>query len=224
MSDIVLPVEVREGTGKGAARAARREGLVPGTLYGGDREAVSIAVKANVLRKAIHTGKFLSNMVTLEHGKEKQPVIPKDVQFHPVTDEPLHIDLFRVNEDTMIDVEVTVHFKNEENAPGLKRGGVLNVVRHTVELSCPAGSIPEEIVIDLSGKEIGDSIHISEVSLPDGVTPTITDRDFTIATVQGARVMLEEEEETDGEEAEGEEAEAAEGEGEGEGEEGESED
>lgn len=222
MSDIVLPVEVREGTGKGAARAARREGLVPGTLYGGDRGAVSIAVKANVLRKAIHTGKFLSHMVTLEHGKEKQPVIPKDVQFHPVTDEPLHIDLFRVNEDTVIDVEVTVHFINEEKSPGLKRGGVLNVVRHTVELSCPAGSIPEEIVIDLADKDIGDSIHISEVSLPEGVTPTITDRDFTIATMQGARVMVEDEEETEEDEAEGDEAEAEAAEGEGE--EGESED
>lgn len=214
MSDIVLPVEVREGTGKGAARAARREGLVPGVLYGGDRGAVSIAVKANVLRKAIHTGKFLSHMVTLEHGKEKQPVIPKDVQFHPVTDEPLHIDLFRVTKDTRIDVEVTVHFINEEKSPGLKRGGVLNVVRHAVELSCPAGSIPEEIVIDLSGKEIGDSIHISDVTLPEGVTPTITDRDFTIATLQGARVMVESEA-GEGDEAEDEdeaEVEAAEGE------------
>ncbi|MCF8878261.1 50S ribosomal protein L25/general stress protein Ctc [Hyphobacterium sp. SN044] len=220
MSDIVLPVEVREGTGKGAARAARREGLVPGVLYGGDRGAVSIAVKANVLRKAIHTGKFLSHMVTLEHGKEKQPVIPKDVQFHPVTDEPLHIDLFRVEEDTVIDVEVTVHFINEEKSPGLKRGGVLNVVRHAVELSCPAGSIPEEIVIDLSGKEIGDSIHISDVTLPEGVTPTITDRDFTIATLQGARVMVESEE---GEAEESEDADEAEVEA-AEGEEGESED
>lgn len=220
MSDIVLPVEVREGTGKGAARAARRAGLVPGVLYGGDRGAVSIAVKANVLRKAIHTGKFLSHMVTLEHGKEKQPVIPKDVQFHPVTDEPLHIDLFRVEEDTVIDVEVTVHFINEEKSPGLKRGGVLNVVRHAVELSCPAGSIPEEIVIDLSGKEIGDSIHISDVTLPEGVTPTITDRDFTIATLQGARVMVESEE---GEAEESEDADEAEVEA-AEGEEGESED
>lgn len=220
MSDIVLPVEVREGTGKGAARAARREGLVPGVLYGGDRGAVSIAVKANVLRKAIHTGKFLSHMVTLEHGKEKQPVIPKDVQFHPVTDEPLHIDLFRVEEDTVIDVEVTVHFINEEKAPGMKRGGVLNIVRHAVELSCPAGSIPEAITIDLTGKEIGDSIHISDVTLPEGVTPTISDRDFTIATLQGARVMVESEE-GEGDEAEG--ADEAETEA-AEGEEGESED
>ena len=213
MSDIVLPVEVREGTGKGAARAARREGLVPGVLYGGDRGAVSIAVKANVLRKAIHTGKFLSHMVTLEHGKEKQPVIPKDVQFHPVTDEPLHIDLFRVEQDTVIDVEVTVHFINEEKAPGMKRGGVLNIVRHAVELSCPAGSIPEEIVI-------GDSIHISDVTLPEGVTPTISDRDFTIATLQGARVMVESE---DGEAEESEDEDEAEVEA-AEGEEGESED
>ena len=220
MSDIVLPVEVREGTGKGAARAARREGLVPGVLYGGDRGAVSIAVKANVLRKAIHTGKFLSHMFTLEHGKEKHPVIPNDVQFHPVTDEPLHIDLFRVEQDTVIDVEVTVHFINEEKAPGMKRGGVLNIVRHAVELSCPAGSIPEEIVIDLTGKDIGDSIHISDVTLPEGVTPTISDRDFTIATLQGARVMVESE---DGEAEESEDEDEAEVEA-AEGEEGESED
>lgn len=212
MSDIVLPVEVREGTGKGAARAARRAGMVPGVLYGGERGAVSIAVKANVLRKAIHTGKFLSHMVTLQHGKETQPVIPRDVQFHPVTDEPLHIDLFRVEEDTVINVEVTVHFINEEKSPGLKRGGVLNVVRHAVELSCPAGSIPEEIVVDMTGKEIGDSIHISDVTLPEGVKPTITDRDFTIATLQGARVMVESEE-GEGAEAEDEDdVEAAEGE------------
>ncbi|HAQ36524.1 MAG: 50S ribosomal protein L25/general stress protein Ctc [Maricaulis sp.] len=226
MSDIVLPVEVREGTGTGAARAARRDGFVPGVLYGGEQGAVAIAVRANVLRKAIHTGKFLSHMVTLEHGKDKQPVIPKDVQFHPVTDEPLHIDLFRVTKDTRIDVEVTVHFTNQDDCPALKRGGVLNVVRHAVELSCPAGSIPEEILIDLTGKEIGDSIHISDIDLPKGVTPTITDRDFTIATLQGARVMLEEDE-VEGDEAEdGDEtdAEATEGDGEGEGDEAKSED
>ncbi|MEN0653660.1 MULTISPECIES: 50S ribosomal protein L25/general stress protein Ctc [Hyphobacterium] len=219
MSDIVLPVEVREGTGKGAARAARRAGMVPGVLYGGERGAVSIAVKANVLRKAIHTGKFLSHMVTLQHGKETQPVIPRDVQFHPVTDEPLHIDLFRVEEDTVIDVEVTVHFINEEKSPGLKRGGVLNIVRHAVELSCPAGSIPEEIVVDMTGKEIGDSIHISDVTLPEGVKPTISDRDFTIATLQGARVMVESEEgegevSADADEADVEAAEGDEGESE----------
>lgn len=210
MSDIVLSVDVRENTGTGPARAARRDGFVPGVLYGGKLDAVAIAVSAKDLTKAIHTGKFLSHMVTLSHKGDKQSVIPKDVQFDPVSDKPLHVDLFRVDDDTVIDVEVTVNFINEEDAPGLKRGGVLNVVRHTVELSCPAGSIPEEIVVDLTGYEIGDAVHISSITLPEGVTPTITDRDFTIATVQGARVMLDEEEgdedETeavDGEEGEG---------------------
>jgi large subunit ribosomal protein L25 len=174
-----------------------------------------------VLRKAIYSGKFLSNMVTLEHDGEKQTVIPKDVQFDPVTDFPLHVDLFRVDEDSVIDVEVSVHFLNEEKAPGLKRGGALNVVRHTVELSCPAGSIPESIEVDLSGLEIGDSVHISDITLPEGIKPTIDDRDFTIATIAGARVELEpEDEDVEGEEGEdgeeGTEAEGAEGEDEGE--------
>lgn len=219
MSDIVLPVDVRDNTGTGAARAARRDGFVPGTLYGGKQGPVSIAIRENVLRKAIYSGKFLSNMVTLEHKGEKQTVIPKDVQFDPVTDFPLHVDLFRVDEDSVIDVEVAVHFLNEDKAPGLKRGGALNVVRHTVELSCPAGSIPDAIEIDLSGMEIGDSVHISSVTLPENVTPTIADRDFTIATIAGARAAVEEEEDAEGEDGEATEAEGAEGEGEAEGEE-----
>jgi len=220
MSDIVLPVDVRDNTGTGAARAARRDGFVPGTLYGGKLGPVAIAVRENVLRKAINSGKFLSHMVTLEHKGEKQTVIPKDVQFDPVSDFPLHVDLFRVEADSIIDVEVTVHFINEDKAPGLKRGGALNVVRHSVELSCPAGSIPESIEIDLNGMEIGDSVHISDVTLPEGITPTISDRDFTIATLAGARVALEDEADAveEGEDGdEGTEAEADEGDEEGEG-------
>jgi large subunit ribosomal protein L25 len=220
MSDIVLPVDVREKTGSGSARAARRDGKVPGTLYGGKGGPVAISVRDNVLRKAINTGRFLSNMVTLEHDGKKQSVIPKDVQFHPVTDVPLHIDLFRVEADSIIDVEVPVVFLGEEDSPGLKRGGALNVVRHTVELSCPAGAIPEHIEIDISGLEIGDSVHISEVTLPEGIKPTI-DRDFTIATLMGARVEIEPEEEEDdveGEDGEeGAEAAGEDGEAEGEG-------
>lgn len=218
MSDIVLPVDVRENTGTGAARAVRREGFVPGTLYGGKLGPVAIAVRDNVLRKAINTGKFLSHMVTLEHDGKKQSVIPKDVQFDPVSDVPLHIDLFRVDADSIIDVEVSVVFLGEEKSPGLKRGGALNVVRHSVELSCPAGSIPESIEIDISAMEIGDSVHISDVTLPEGITPTISDRDFTIATLAGARVALEDEtavadEDADGEEGTESEADDAEGEG-----------
>lgn len=224
MSDIVLPVDVRENTGTGAARAARREGFVPGTLYGGKLGPVSIAVRENVLRKAINSGKFLSNMVTLDHKGEKQTVIPKDVQFDPVTDFPLHVDLFRVDEDSVIDVEVSVHVVGEEKSPGLKRGGALNLVRHSVELSCPAGAIPAYIEIDISALEIGDSVHISDVTLPENVTPTISDRDFTIATIAGARAAVEDEDEAEDEEAEGEDGEATEAESEGEAEGEESED
>ena len=190
MSNIVLTVDVREGTGKGAARAARREDLVPGVLYGGKLGPVSINLRGNEVRKALLTGKFVSHMMELNHEGKHQKVIARDIQFHPVSDAPMHIDLFRVDEDTKIDVEVTVHFVNEEKSPGMKRGGVLNIVRHTVELNCPAGAIPEAIEADLTGLDIGDSIHISAIALPKGVTPTIADRDFTIATLQGSRAVL----------------------------------
>ena len=197
-SNIVLNVDVREGTGKGAARAARREDLVPGVLYGGDQDPVSINLRGNEIRKALLTGQFISHMMELEHEGKRQKVIARDIQFHPVSDAPMHVDLFRVTEKTRIDVEVTVHFINEEKCPGLKRGGVLNVVRHVVELNCPAGAIPESIEADLSGLDIGDSIHISAIPLPKGVTSTITDRDFTVATLQGSRAVLEPETEEEG--------------------------
>jgi large subunit ribosomal protein L25 len=189
-SNIVLNVDVREGTGKGAARAARREDLVPGVLYGGKQGPVAINLRGNQIRKALLTGQFISHMMELEHEGKRQKVIARDIQFHPVSDAPLHVDLFRVDENTRIDVEVSVHFINEEKSPGLKRGGVLNVVRHVVELNCPAGSIPEAIEADLTGLDIGDSIHISAIPLPKGVEPTITDRDFTVATLQGSRAVL----------------------------------
>ncbi|MHA6289340.1 50S ribosomal protein L25/general stress protein Ctc [Maricaulis sp. CAU 1757] len=189
-SNIVLNVDVREGTGKGAARAARREDKVPGILYGGSQDPVSINLRGNEVRKALLTGKFVSHMMELSHDGKNQKVIARDIQFHPVSDQPMHVDLYRVDEKTKIDVEVPVHFINEEKCPGLKRGGVLNIVRHSVELLCPAGAIPESIEADLSGLEIGDSIHISAIELPKGVTSTITDRDFTVATLQGSRAVL----------------------------------
>lgn len=199
-SNIVLTVDVREGTGKGAARAARREDLVPGVLYGGKQGPVSINLRGNEIRKALLTGQFISNMMELEHDGKRQQVIARDIQFHPVSDAPLHVDLFRVDEKTKIDVEVAVHFINEEKSPGMKRGGVLNIVRHTVELNCPAGAIPDALEADLSGLDIGDTIHMSSIALPKGVVPTISDRDFTVATLQGSRAVLtpesEEEEET----------------------------
>jgi large subunit ribosomal protein L25 len=205
MSDIVLSVEVRERAGTGAARETRRQGFVPGVLYGGPRGPVSIAVKSNELQKAINSGKFIANMIEIEHKGERQPVIAREIQFDPVTDFPMHFDLYRVEEDSIISVEVPVHFINEEKSPGLKRGGVLNIVRHQVEVDCPAGAIPSEITVDLTGYDIGDSIHISSVTLADNVKPTITDRDFTIATMQGSRAVIEESaDEEDGAEAAGE--------------------
>ena len=184
MADIVLNVEVREQTGAGAARAVRREGKVPGVLYGGDKDPVAISVAANEFRKALYTGKLLGHLVTLKYGQETQPVIAKAIDMHPVTDEPWHFDLYRVDEHQQIKISVPVHFTNHDASPGLKRGGTLNVVRHDVALSCPAAAIPEELVHDLSGLEIGDTIRISSIKLPKGVSPTV-DRDFVIATVAG---------------------------------------
>lgn len=185
MADLVLSVERRERTGSGGARATRRADLVPGILYGGPRGPVPIELKKTELVKALRSGKFISHLIQIDHRGERQPVIPRAIQYHPVTDQPLHVDLFRVEESSRITVEVPVHFRNQEVCPGLKRGGVLNVVRHTVEVECPAGQIPEELVVDLAGVDIGAVIHISNVPLPEGVVPVIRDRDFTIATVAG---------------------------------------
>jgi large subunit ribosomal protein L25 len=213
MSDIVLSVEVRERTGKGSARQTRRDGRVPGVLYGGELGPVAISLKDNELRKAINSGQFLANMITIEHKGETQSVFARDVQFDPVMDFPVHVDFQRVEEDSMIALEVPVTFLNEDKAPGIKRGGVLNVVRHAIEVNCPAGSIPEAIEVDVSGLDIGDAVHISAVTLPENVTPTITDRDFTIVTLQGSRAVVEEAAETEeADEAEAEAAEAAESE------------
>lgn len=191
MAGIVLNVEKRERTGTGGARATRNSGLIPGVLYGGPRGSIPIEINAKDVEMALRSGKFLSRMVELNHQGERQPVIPRDVQFHPVTDKPIHVDLYRVEENAEIAIDVVVHFQNHEAAPGLKRGGVLNVVRHTIKLKCKANKIPEEIVVDLTGKEIGDSIHISQITLPEGSRPVITDRDFTVATIAGRKAEEE---------------------------------
>ena len=185
MADIILNVEVRERTGTGGARETRRAGMVPGVLYGGDKDPVAIAVKANEFRKALYTGKLLGHLVTLKYGDETQPVIAKAVDMHPVNDEPVHFDLYRVDEHQLIKIEVPVHFKNHEESPGLKKGGTLNIVRHTVELACSADHIPEELVFDLTGAEIGDTIRMSAFTLPEGVKPGV-DRDFVVATLAGS--------------------------------------
>ena len=218
---VVLDVNVRENTGTGNAREARRNNLVPGVIYGGTEAPVAVAVKYNEVLKAINSGQFIGSMIELKHEGKAQKVFTKDIQFHPVTDAPMHLDFYRVTAKTIIEVEVSVNFVGEEEAPGLKEGGTLNVVRYSIEVKCPAGDIPDSIEVDVSKMEIGDAIHISEVSLPKGVKPTISDRDFTIATVIASRAAIEEEVEgEDGEEvaagdvpATGQTDDAAEGEG-----------
>ena len=190
MADIELNVEVRDRAGSGAARAVRREGKVPGVLYGGPRGPVPIAVNANAFGKALYTGKLLGHLVTLRYGEETQSVIAKDVQFHPVSDKPMHFDLFRVDEHQLIRIAVPVHFRNQEASPGLKRGGTLNVARHEIELMVRADHIPEELIADLTGLEIGDTIRISDIPLPQGAEPAITDRDFTVATVASSSSQM----------------------------------
>ena len=185
MTGIVINVDVRDRTGTGGARQTRRDGMVPGILYGGDQAPVAIATSAKDLLRLIRSGKFLAHMIDLRYGEESQPVIPRDIQWDPVSDLPVHFDLFRVKEGSVISVDVPVHFTNQEICPGLKKGGTLNVIRHTVSLDVPANMIPEELSIDLSMVDIGDVIHISAVRLPEGARPTIRDRDFTVATLMG---------------------------------------
>jgi large subunit ribosomal protein L25 len=193
MAEIVLNVEVRENTGTGSARAVRRTGQVPGILYGGPRGPVPVAVRANEFRKALHSGKLLGHMVTLSHGGENQSVIAKDIQFHPVTDEPTHFDLYRVDEHQLVKISIPVHFINHEASPGLKRGGALNVALHEVELMVPADSIPEELVIDLTGLEIGDSIRASSLALPKGAVVSAHDREATVASIATSGAMKSDE-------------------------------
>ena len=186
MAEIVLHVEGRERTGTGGSREARRAGKVPGVLYGGPRGPVPVAVNANEFRKALYIGKLLGHLVTLKHGEETQGVIAKDIQFHPVTDQPVHFDLYRVDEHQLVKIAIPVHFKNQELSPGMKRGAALNISRHEVEVWAPADHIPEDLVADLTGLEIGDSVRWSNLNAPAGVEPVIKGRDFTIATIAGS--------------------------------------
>jgi len=186
MADIVLNVEVRERTGTGGSREARRQGKVPGVLYGGPRGPVPIAVNANEFRKALYTGKLLGHLVTLKYGEESQGVIAKDVQFHPVSDQPVHFDLYRVDEHQLVKIAIPVHFKNQELSPGMKKGAALNIARHDVEVWAPADHIPEDLIADLTGLEIGDTVRWSNLKRPDGIEPVIKGRDFVIATVAGS--------------------------------------
>jgi len=191
MADIVLNVEVRESTGTGGARAARSAGKIPGILYGGDRGPVAIAVNQNEFRKALYTGKLMGHLVTLKYGDESQPVIAKDIQFHPVTDVPLHFDLYRVDEHQDIKISIPVHFSNQDAAPGIKRGGTLNIAFHELEVLVAADHIPEEIVVDLTGKNIGDTVHVSDLKLPKGAKAT-ADGSVVVATVTGTSAQASE--------------------------------
>ena len=186
MADIILNVEVRERTGTGGARDTRRDGKVPGVLYGGAKDPVAIAVKSNEFRKALHTGKLLGHMVTLKYGDETQPVIAKAIDMHPVTDEPWHFDLYRVDADQQIKIEVPVHFANQEASPGLNRGGTLGVMLHTVLVACHADSIPEEIMVDLTGLEIGDAVRVSDLKLPAKVEAAL-DAGVVVASITMTR-------------------------------------
>lgn len=180
---LTLSAEARDRAGKGASRALRREGRVPAVIYGNNEDPQMVHVEERLLNKLLGTGHFFNSVVMVEVGGKQVRTLPKDVAFHPVTDRPLHADFLRVSEHATVSVNVPVTFVNEDKAPGLKRGGVLNVVRHELELVCDAASIPDDVTIDLSGYDVGDSIHISQVSLPQGARSAIEDRDFTIATI-----------------------------------------
>lgn len=185
-NNYVFSAEKRERVGKGAARAVRREGRVPAVIYGGKKEAVAISLEPIELHKQLHQEGFFSSIFNVSiNGGKKETVIAKDVQFHPVNDRPVHVDFMRISQDSQIVVEVPVHFLNEEKAPGIKKGGILNIVRHEIEVACAASDIPEYLEVDLDGGEIGDAFKISSVTLPANVEPTITDRDFVIATITG---------------------------------------
>jgi large subunit ribosomal protein L25 len=173
----------RDRVGKGAARAVRRQGQVPAVIYGGGAPAEPIALDFNQMKQAIFAGHFLTTIFEIDVDGKKTRALPRDYQLDPVKDFPVHVDFLRLAEGQTLTVEVPVHFINQEASPGLKRGGTLNVVRHTVELLVPADGIPDSIDVDLTGFDIGSSIHISVVKLPEGTRPTITDRDFTIATL-----------------------------------------
>ncbi|WP_336294238.1 50S ribosomal protein L25/general stress protein Ctc [Bartonella sp. CB169] len=178
-----LKAEIRERVGKGSSRELRRNGLIPAVIYGDKQPPLAISVSYKEIFYKIHAGGFRTTVANIVIGKQKIMVLPKDYQLDPVRDFPLHVDFLRISAKSVVEVNIPVHFLNEDTAPGIKKGGVLNIVRHEIECTALANAIPEAIEIDLSNYSIGDSIHISAVQLPKGVTPVIQDRDFTIATI-----------------------------------------
>lgn len=199
---IEIKAAARERAGKEATRAVRREGRVPGVIYGEKDDPAHISVDAKELWQHVRTGQFFNTVFNIAVNGQTTRVIPRDVQMDPVRDTPLHVDFLRLGKDARINVDIPVHFENEEESPGLKRGGVLNIVRHTIELICPSDAIPDYLTFDLARLDIGDSIHISSITLPEGTELGIADRDFTVATIVGRMAEETEEEETEGEEGE----------------------
>ncbi|MGI9422311.1 MAG: 50S ribosomal protein L25/general stress protein Ctc [Hyphomicrobiaceae bacterium] len=195
-----IQATARLRAGKGAARAVRREGKVPAVIYGDKKEPVTIAIDFNLLTRMLRSGGFLSSVYDIKVDGNTVRALSRDVQFDPVKDLPIHVDFQRVGGDGSIRVMVPVEIVNEDKSPGMKRGGVLNIVRREIEVMCPANAIPENIILDLDGVEIGTSLHISAIALPDGVTPTITDRDFTVASIAGSAAAKSDVEAEEGEE------------------------
>ena len=205
-----LTVQGRDRAGKGAARAIRREGLVPGVIYGDNKDAVLITMEPRDLFVAMHKPGFATQIFEITVDKDTHRAMAQDVQMHPVRDVPIHVDFRRIGKNTVVTVEVPVHFLNEEECPGLKRGGVINVVRHTIEVRARPDDLPEQFEVDLTGLDIGVSVHISAIKLPDGVAPTISNRDFTVCTIAPPTVAVVEETEEGAEDEEGAEGEGAE--------------
>ena len=194
---LTLPAEQRERAGKGASRELRRNGRVPAVIYGDKKEALSVHVEEKLLTRMLSTGHFMNSVIMIDAGGKPHRTLPKDVQFHPVSSRPIHVDFLRIGEHSQVHVNVPVHFIDEELSPGIKRGGVLNLVRHDLELICDAAEIPEQIEISLTGLDVGDSIHISNVTLPKGSKSAIDDRDFTIATIVAPSALKSEEADSD---------------------------
>lgn len=193
MVDILdIRANSREQSGRGAARALRRDGRVPAIVYGGDQDPQNVDVDARDLAREVKKGGFENRLVDLEVGGAKIRVLPRDVQVHPITDAPMHVDFMRLAAGAEVKVNIRTVFINEELSPGIKRGGLVNIVRHTIEMMCRVDAIPEAIICDLAGLDIGDSVHVGSIDLPEGVRPMITDRDFTIATIASPTVVKEE--------------------------------
>ena len=194
MSDIInLVAQPRDRAGKGVARATRREGRVPAVIYGGKEPPVLVALELKDLARRAHSAAFFNHLIELDVGGKKHRVLPRDVQFHPLNERPIHVDFLRVAADATIEVAVPVEFINQAASPGLKRGGVLNIVRHEIDLICPVEAIPDHITVDMTGLDVGESVHISHVKLPANVKPSIADRDFTIASVAAPSGLKSEE-------------------------------